>query len=264
MSDHSCLTQFVQQCHTTLLDSKEDEVRCAKKYLNQVRKITDSSIICHRIGYCIASEKIPTDIQFYGKKNQDIDTDDSGYAYFIRGRVIVPVYAEFGELVGFATRKPAIEPGNTWWNLSSPFKKGNHLFLLDKTRKNIYKKNKIYLVEGYSDAIILYQAGIGTVCGLMGTHLSPRKIGLIARYCNDICLCLDMDENKSGQKAQEKAIASLKEFGFSKSISIIDGLPVGEDPDVYIIKHGIDKFLSLERKLKASEIKSIYKRSFCN
>jgi len=256
----SYLNQFVQQCHDNLLNSRTSEVLNAKSYLVKERKITEKSISLHNIGYCDNNWKIPDEIAFYGKTKEEIQGNDSrGMSYFIRGRIVLPIYSEFGLIVGLATRKPSSLPGNTWWNISRPFYKGNHLFLLDKSRKDIFDNNKIYLVEGYIDAIILNQEGLKGVVALMGINLSPRQVGLLARYCSNICLCLDVDKNQSGQKAKNKAIYSLKKFDFHESISAVEGLPVGEDPDVFTLKNGLSELLKLEKIMTVSEINKIYK-----
>jgi len=254
----SHLDQFIAKCHNRLIQDKDDDIEAARQYLDS-RHVSNESIVRHKIGYCSRKELIPPEIAFYGKDVNDLQSDDRGHAFFIKNRLVVPVYSEFGTSVGFATRKPSSDPGNTWWNLPKPFHKGTHLFLLNLCRQEIFKKNKIYLVEGYFDGILLMQEGLKAVAGLMGTAFSPRKIGLIARYCNNICLCLDADVNQSGQKAQEKAIFALKEFGFCESISVIE-LPLGTDPDVYVREHGLQDFLSKERQLKSSEISSICKK----
>lgn len=253
MSD---LDQFIAECHDRLLNDDSSDSEIARQYLLN-RHVSKDSIIKNRIGYCSPDAIISSGIKHYGR--DEFTNGDNGYSYFIRDRLVVPVYSEFGESVGLATRKPSSDPGNTWWNLPKPFHKGNHLFLLNECRKEIFIKNKIYLVEGYFDGILLLQEGLATVASLMGTVFSSRKVGLIARYCNNVCLCLDADANQSGQKAQDKAIFTLKEFGFCQSISVIE-LPVGEDPDVYVIKNGLSKFLEQERQLKSSEISTICKK----
>ena len=257
----SHLNQFVRQCHNNLLNSKTSEVIGARDYLTKIRNIKQESILLHSIGYCGYKDVVPHEIAFYGKEEQNINVNGNrnGYSYFIRGKIIVPIYSEFGTIVGFATRKPSTEPGNTWWNLSRPFYKGNHLFLLDKARKYIFESNKVYIVEGYIDAILLFQEGLKNINALMGINLSPRQVGLIARYCSDICFCLDVDKNNSGQRAKDKAIYSLKKFDFYESISTIEGLPVGEDPDVFVTKNGVGELLAKERVLKDSEIIKIYR-----
>lgn len=252
----SYLNQFIQKCHRNLVHDKSDECLIARDYLVK-RNVKDYTISLHTIGYCLSNEKIAHEVEFFGKESNN---ENKGYGYFIKGRLIVPIYDEFGRLIGFATRKPSFEPGNTWWNLSKPFRKNNHLFMLDKTRKEIFKNNKVYVVEGYMDSIILHQEGLQEVVCLMGTILSPRKIGLIARYCDSICLCMDQDKNQAGQKAQEKSLCALREFDFYDSVYAIDNLPVGEDPDEYITKHGKDEFCKLERKIEPKEINSIYRK----
>jgi DNA primase len=253
----SCLNQFIKNCHKTLVERESDEAHKANLYLSN-RGVTYESIRAHNIGYCPINSNIPNEVAYYGKK--EINEGDYGYSYFMQGRIIVPVYSEFDRVVGLATRKPTTQPGNTWWNLPKPFHKGNYLFLLNKVRKKVFDTNKIYLVEGYMDAILLYQEGLDNVVALMGTVLSPRKIGLIARYCNNICLCLDVDENESGQKGQEKAIYALKEADFCESISIIADLPVGEDPDVFVKKNGLNALLEREKKLSTFDINNIYNK----
>ncbi|MFA5314042.1 MAG: toprim domain-containing protein, partial [Methanomassiliicoccales archaeon] len=197
-------------------------------------------------------EKIPSVIKSFGKENEDSQYDMS---YYIKGRIILPIYSEFGELVAFATRKPSASPGNSWWNL--PFKKSHYVFLLDKTRKYIFDSNKVYIVEGYMDAILLQQAGIRNVVSIMGTALTLRKIGLIARYCNNVCICMDADKNNAGQIAQSSSVCLFRKVDFCESISVIDGLPVGVDPDEYVIENGTDKFLAMEKTLTQAEIRKI-------
>jgi len=218
MVDLSPLQHFVNDCHKNLTTSSDGEVVKSRSYLIQ-RKISDESISTHVIGYCNEETDIPDEIKYFGNKEVSYE-GDKGYSSFIKGKLIVPIYDEFDQLVAFATRKPSFKEGNTWWNL--PFPKGNHLFLLNKTRKEIFNQNKIYIVEGYIDALLLYQEGLKNICGIMGTHLSPRQIGLLLRYCNNVCACLDIDENRSGQKGSDKIIAMLKDFGFYEDLWVID------------------------------------------
>ena len=255
----SHLNKFILKCHENLIGGNSYEARKAGGYLND-RNVTPKSINVHKIGYCNWGEDIPDEIRFFSNRKEDIDADKKDYSYFIKGRLIVPIYSEFSRVVGFATRKPSHEKGNTWWNISKPFHKSEHLFLLDKARQNIFKKDKIYLVEGYIDAIVLHQEGIEEVVGLMGTSLSPRQVGLIARYCSNICLCLDKDENQAGQKAQGKVIYSLKKFDFYNSISIIDGMTIGEDPDVFVSMNGTEALRKMEKVLSTVEINKIAKQ----
>ena len=254
------LGDFIKSCHTHLLSFAPDsEVRIAQDYL-AARKVLEKTIKSVRIGYASSAIVLPDAVRHFGEEyRQDEDGRRWDMSSYIRGKIIIPVYSEFGSLVGLATRKPSFEKGNTWWNLPNPFKKGNHLFLLNIARKSIFDKNKVYVVEGYMDAILLWQYGLTNVVSLMGTALTSRKIGLMTRYCSNVCLCFDTDENEAGQRANDMAIATLKKFDFCESISTIH-LPVKEDPDEYIVKHGLDGFLAQERTLSDVEIEKICRK----
>jgi len=244
------LEDFINKCHRCLLDGDSWDTNEARAYLAS-RKIDDSTIRSNRIGYCPQKDVLHPAIARFGVSDPK---DKRDYSWFITGRLVVPIMAEFGELVAFATRPPSKEKGCSWWNLPSPFKKGEHLFLLSDARRAIFEKDKVYIVEGYIDAIMLHQAGLTNSCSLMGTALTLRKISLIARYCQRVCFCFDVDDNEAGQRALRKSVSLLRRFNFCSAISVIDGLPVGQDPDEYVKANGIKQFLGLERQLSQEEI----------
>ena len=245
------LSEFIHKCHRNIVSSGDNELAVAKAYLDG-RQVSDETIGNSKIGYCYNDQPIPNGVKFFGKDPEEIDT--WGYSSTIKRRIIVPVFDEFGDAAGFATHEPSNNDGTFWWNLPKPFFKGNHLFFLNNTRKFIYDLNKVYLVEGYVDTILLYQHGIYNVAGLMGTALTQRKISLIMRYCDNVCLCMDTDENNSGQKARDKAIATLNEFDFCDNISVID-LPMEEDPASFLANNSAQDLLDLEDVLTSAKIK---------
>ena len=260
MRDFAELEKFVSECHEELLFRQRDEYEFARKYLKQ-RKLNKSSVLLHKIGYCHSKMAIPDSIKQWGleeRGEEDAEKWHYDLSSFIRGRIIVPIYNEFGKLVAFATRPPNLSKGQTWWNL--PFPKSDNIYMLNHARQSIFESNKIYLVEGYMDALILFQAGLKNVCCIMGTALTSRQIGLIARYCNNICLCFDLDQNESGQKAEAKSIYIVSEFGFCDKISKIQGLQIGQDPDMFINENGLEAFLNLEHILNKAEIQSVCKK----
>lgn len=257
MSTLTDLNSFIKECNDSLFDKGIEENVNAMDYL-QFRGITEETIRLNNIGYCPVEKAIPESILYFGAelkyKNPEDRKSFNGLSYFISGRLIVPVYDEFGICVGFATRKPTFKSGETWWNLPSPFYKGKHLFLLSQVKQEIISKNKVYLVEGYMDALYLCQAGLKNTTSIMGTALTMRKIGLVARYASNVCICFDVDKNSSGQIASKKAICQLYKLNFCENISVIDTLPVGVDPDDYVKKNGLDAFLKHERVLDDYDI----------
>lgn len=254
------LVDFIKLCHMHLVSSSEDrELQVAQEYLKS-RNLLANSIKSVKIGYASSTISLPDEVKYFGEEyRKDEDGKRWDMSSYINGKIIVPVYSEFDGLVGLATRKPSSEKGNTWWNLPTPFKKGNHLFLLNLARKSIFEKNKVYVVEGYMDALLLWQSGLTNVVSLMGTALTSRKLALLVRYCNNVCLCFDTDENEAGQRANDLAIATIKKFDFCEAISTIQ-LPVKEDPDVYVVKNGLSGFLALENTLKDTDIEKICRK----
>lgn len=248
------MIEFINECNEELLYDDRKEIVNARNYLTKDRGLNLNSIKKHKIGFCREDKYIPEKIKFFGTYNKEKRWDISNN---VKGRIVLPIFSEFGDEIAFATKLPTNEKGYPWWNIPSPFKKGNHLFLLDKSRKYIFEKNKVYVVEGYVDALILYQHGVKNVVAIMGTAYTLRKIALTARYCNNICLCFDSDKNQSGEKAKKMSVAVMEKYSFYESISTIDSLPVDEDPASFVHKYGIGKMLEKERFLDEQEIYKI-------
>lgn len=246
------LKDFVEKCNWDLLNCSDKESKKAIEYLFDCRKLNIDSIKLHKIGYCHEKFKIPDCIRFFGQKESKKNKWDMSTK--INGHIILPIYSEMGNLNAFATRIPINESGYPWWNLPKPFHKGNYLFLLDKAKKTIFNKNKVYIVEGYIDALTLFQHGLKNVVAIMGTAYTLRKLALTIRYCNNVCLCFDSDKNRSGDKAKNLSIAILNKYAFCESISSIDSLPLGDDPASFVSKNGIGSFLERERILDDEEI----------
>jgi len=241
---------FIKDCNKYLFNQSSGESLIARNYLKD-RGFKNETINFHKVGYCPRNKFVDSILWDDGSSK---DGPKSLYN-FIRGHIIVPIYDEFGEPTALATRKPSKEKGNSWWNL--PFKKGNHIYLFSKSREFVFNKNKIYLLEGYVDGLILYQEGLKEVGVLMGTKFTLRMVGLIARYCDSVCVCMDTDENESGQYARNKIIDTLHTIGSCSTISVIN-LPLKVDPDEYVLKNGLKQFLSLEETLTKDQLNKIH------
>ena len=235
------LSQFVQQCHSVLLG---DEGITARHYLLNERGLAASTIERLQLGFCGGSQELPGSSPELQKKN-----------WLMKNRVTVPIGGEFGEIVGCAARVPNPKE-NGWWNTS--FDKGHHIFLFDRARKAIFDADKVYVFEGYMDTMILHQEGLLNSVGLMGTALGYRRIGLLKRYCNRVCLCFDSDANKSGQEARDRSVFEVSRFKFDDISEI--SMPLEVDPDDYVLQHGLEEFLRLERRMAAGEIQAIARR----
>lgn len=241
------ISDIVGGSHEALINAK-----CppgALTYLLEKRGVLPSTIKCYKIGFCgIELEKVVNSDYYDGISDYPNIPPE-----FLRDKIVVPICDDSGKVVAFATR--SIGKGQTWWN--TPYTKGNHLFNLNFARSAAFKHNKLYVVEGYFDACILYQKMIQNVVASMGTRFTRVQIGLALRYCDRLCLCFDADVGKegrqgAGQKAMLKTYELAKEFF---EISIIrlplsydesTASPKSTDPDEYVLEFGKDALLGLE------------------
>ncbi len=116
------------------------------------------------------------------------------------------------------------------------YSKGRQLFGLNVAKKS--GSNKIIIVEGYMDAISLYQRGITNVVASLGTALTEAQGRLLRKYSNQIIMGYDADG--AGQAAIMRGMEILSSMGCDIRILQLDG--DAKDPDEYIIKYGSGRF----------------------
>lgn len=181
------------------------------------------------------SDKIMLELGLVSSRNGKI------YDRF-RNRVIFPIINTTGKVIGFGGR--ALDPSSPAKYLNSPesrvFQKKNNLYGLNITRRDAGKDRFLILVEGYMDAISLYQSGVQNVCASLGTALTENQVRLLHRYTEDVVLSYDADS--AGRKAALRGIEILrKERCKVRVLHVTDG----KDPDEFVKKNGKDAFLKL-------------------
>ena len=152
-----------------------------------------------------------------------------------RGRVIFPVRNLSGRYVAFGGRVMT-KSAKTAKYVNSPesliYSKSRELYGLYWAKSAIAKKGMCYLVEGYTDVLSMYQAGIENVVSSSGTALTIDQIRLIRRFTTTITVLYDGDA--AGIKAALRGIDLLLEEGFRIKVVL---LPDGEDPDSFARSH---------------------------
>jgi len=151
-----------------------------------------------------------------------------------RNRLMFPILDASSRHVGFGGRTLGdAEPKY----LNSPetpvFTKGKTLYALNWCRNEIRRADRVFIVEGYFDAIRLMVAGVDTVVAPLGTALTPDQAALIARLTRNVFLLYDSDQ--AGMKATFRAGDELLRQGCA--VRVIT-LPDGEDPDTFVRAHG--------------------------
>ncbi|MGI9090831.1 MAG: toprim domain-containing protein, partial [Gemmatimonadaceae bacterium] len=121
--------------------------------------------------------------------------------------------------------------------LNSPetpvFNKSRTLYALTWCRNGIRKADRVFIVEGYMDAIRLMASGVETVVAPLGTALTEAQAAMLTRYTKNIFLLYDSDQ--AGLKATFRAGDELLRHGCSVRVVT---LPNGEDPDTFVRAHG--------------------------
>jgi DNA primase len=107
------------------------------------------------------------------------------------------------------------------------------LYGLHLSKSAIAAAKYAVLVEGYFDVAQAVQAGITNVVASSGTALTPIQAKLLKRFASKVVLSFDPDA--AGQGAAARTSELLVAEGFQVNVAM---LPSGDDPDVFIRKHG--------------------------
>jgi DNA primase len=195
----------------------------ALNYLKNTRKISDAVIDEFNVGYC------PPEV-----KHQ------------VCGRIITPIYDTDHTLVALSTRHLDKNHPQRFWHES--FDKGSYLYALNYAKYDIRLKNKVVLVEGEFDVMVLHSHGFKMAVGVLGSSLTLFQIALLSRYCSEFYLLFDGDN--AGRATTERVMGLYREKNIKNyGIQFIPVyLPDGDDPDDFLLREGVkglrEKFVS--------------------
>ncbi len=172
-----------------------------------------------------------------------ISQDDKRYDRF-RDRVMFPIRNERGQTIAFGGR--VLGHGEPKY-LNSPetplFHKGRELYGLHEHRRAIQGDNRVVVVEGYMDVVMLDQYGVQNAVATLGTAITADQASRLLRLAEDVVFAFDGDN--AGRKAAWRALEnSLPQIQDGKRLSFLF-LPEGEDPDSYVRAQGADAFRAL-------------------
>jgi DNA primase len=105
----------------------------------------------------------------------------------------------------------------------------------------------VVLVEGYTDAIALRQAGVAEVVGSMGTALTVSQVDALSRLAPTTLFCQDPDA--AGQQAIDRSIESLRQANARRNGRPVEfrvvRLPAGSDPADVVQNEGAPAIAAL-------------------
>ncbi|NBN77084.1 DNA primase [Microvirga tunisiensis] len=160
-----------------------------------------------------------------------------------RGRLMIPIHDDRGRVIAFGGR--TLDPDGQPKYLNSPetplFHKGTMLFNAHRAREPAFKLGQAVVVEGYLDAIALWQAGIRHVVATLGTAFTEEQVLRLWKLAPEPVVCFDGDA--AGIAAAHRAIDRIfpvLKSGYSFQFSF---LPDGQDPDDLVKARGVTGFL---------------------
>lgn len=182
------------------------------------------------------------------KKEESKDRDH--YYDRFRDRIMFPIRDRRGRVVGFGGR--VIDKGEPKY-LNSPetvvFNKSQQVYGLYEARAANRTLESLIIVEGYLDVVALAQFGFSNVVATLGTALTEKHLELLFKQVNELYFCFDGDE--AGRAAQKRAlnlcVPHIQEGRMIKFVM----LPLGDDPDSFVRKHGKAGFLNKLQEAKS-------------
>ena len=230
--------------------------KAAQEYV-KTRKLNNTTLKSFLIGYSGTYNELYKHLKQKGFGDEEIlasslvnKTDRGQFIDRFRNRLIIPIMDIRGKVIAFGGRvldKSLPKYINSPENIV--YSKGRNLFGLNIAKKG--NLDKIVIVEGYMDAISLYQRGITNVVASLGTALTEAQGRLLRKYAGQVIISYDSDA--AGQAATLRGLEILKNLGCDVRILQMDD---GKDPDEYVIKYGSGRFnLLIEKAISLVEFK---------
>lgn len=158
-----------------------------------------------------------------------------------RGRIIFPIHSESGVPIAFGGRTIFDDPSKYLNSPDTPlYKKSNHLYGFYQSKKAIREKKSVILVEGYFDAVSLFQNGVENIVASLGTALTDNQIYLLKRFSEHIYIFYDSD--RAGVDAAVRGIEKMFEQNINPGIIMQQDV---KDPDDFIREKGLKAFNQL-------------------
>ena len=216
--------------------------KMAQEYIKK-RKLDNRTLKAFLIGYAGNFNELYLLLKQKGFTEEEMlasslvkRTDNGGYMDSFRKRLMFPIQDVRERVIAFGGR--VLDDSKPKY-INSPenivYSKGRNLFGLNVAKKHDTKR--IIIVEGYMDAISLYQRGITNVVASLGTAMTESQGRLLRRHSEQVILGYDADG--AGQAAILRGMEILQNLGCDIRVLQIEG---AKDPDENVLKYGPERF----------------------
>ncbi len=165
------------------------------------------------------------------------ESNDKHFDFF-KGRVMFPIRDISGRVIAFGGRTLKTDKKVAKY-FNSPesalYNKSRVLYGIYEAKNSIVKKDRCFLVEGYTDVISMHQSGVDNVVASSGTSLTEDQVRLVKRYTQNITILYDGDP--AGIRASFRGINLILAQGLNVKVVLF---PDGDDPDSYAKKVSSD------------------------
>ncbi|ACV21982.1 DNA primase [Slackia heliotrinireducens] len=193
-------------------------------------------------------------------------------------RIMFPIRDAEGDTIAFGGRVIGKgEPKYLNTQETALFHKSQVLFGLDMAKGAMASTGIAIIVEGYTDVIVLHEAGVKNVVATLGTALTAQHVRQLSRHAkNKIVYLFDGDE--AGQRAADRAArfvdeSMLPEAGRKQVGLYACTLPDNLDPADFVQQRGADALkvllddakplmrYAIDRKLAARDLTDYAEKS---
>ena len=236
---------------------KSGQALVAREYTDK-RKLENATLVRFGVGCSPDYLSLPTHLAKAGFAPEIIEASgmctrgkNGELIDFFAKRLMFPIIDKDGAVIGFSGRllesKELAKYKNT--PATSVFNKSEVIFginLLKKLREEKRENNdysgidKIIIVEGQIDVMMMHQYGFTNTVACLGTAFTPYHVRKLKQFSENIILLLDGDS--AGQKATMRSIDVLRKGGVNVTVA---KLPDGLDPDEFLRKFGKEEMDNL-------------------
>ena len=237
--------------HMQLMRGRGDSCASARDYLAS-RRLNGSIPNEWELGFAPGNRALVSHLKSKGYKEQEmieanvaVKGRNGGIQDRFFNRVMFPIHDIDGNAIAFGGRVVGKGEPKYLNSQETPiFHKSEVLFGLDKAKASLASTGTAVIVEGYTDVIVLHQAGITNAVATLGTALTIQHIRMLSRHAKHRIIYL-FDGDAAGQRAADRALqfideSMLPEAGRKPIDLCAVTLPDDLDPADFVTQRGAD------------------------
>ncbi len=243
--------------HLQLMRGRGPQVDAARNYLGG-RDLGGSVPKKWQLGFAPGSGALVSHLRAAGFTQKEMieanvalgDRSGSGVRDRFFNRIMFPIRDVEGDVIAFGGR--VIGKGEPKYLNSQEtpiFHKSEVLFGLDKAKASMASTGVAIICEGYTDVIMMHEAGVTNVVATLGTALTVQHIRVLSRHAKHRIVYL-FDGDEAGQRAADRAArfideSMLPESGRRQVDLCAVTLPDNLDPADFVVQRGAEAMKAL-------------------